>query len=241
MRKVRILLFAFIALSISLGLYYYWQQNRKATDSSAATPNNSLNMSKKDLNIPSGVIAEAIKNKNWTDFSTRLIGAKSPSELETFLSQTIFSLDSSYVLPAEHHHIYTALLPILDKKDLILPRGTLLISKSFGKLTLTDDQKKNLEAKYKKLGWIEKAAWLDVSIEWNPTPKSTIKALNNLLIKGRSDLLNDYFYTLNKVTDKKVLAEQLALGKKKMKSFPQEQQRFITDQLAQLDRKLQTP
>jgi hypothetical protein len=243
MRKVKPLLFAFIALSVLGGLYYYWQKNRTMVSTPPPAASTSpLTMSKKDLGIPEGEIAEAIKNKKWDTLKTFLRDPKKqPIEIETMFSQIIYSLDSNHAVIGDHQQIYPAVTPFLDQPELLTPRGILLISKIFGKLTLSDEQKKLIEAQYKKQRWLEKPAWLDVSMHWSPSFPSTLKTLNGLLVKGRSDLLADYFYNLNRIADKKTLEQQLAIGKKKLKSFPQEQQRFINDQIAGLERKIQSP
>jgi hypothetical protein len=195
--------------------------------------------SKADLKIPAGEVVELIKAKNWTGLSSQFSKPQQrEGEIDSKLSQIIFSLDSNLVEDTAHENIAYALILIIDSPNELQPRSMILLSKCIGKLKLSESLKSSIHNKYKKNKWTSLPHWLDASIGWSPLPDSTLKMLNSLIVKNRSDLTSDYFYYLNKIDDPQILKNQIRLTKNKIKKFSGQQKTYFEAQLAQIERRL---
>lgn len=236
-------IFSGIAVLALTGAYFFFRPNTTSApqkiEPSIASPSPQTSVTKQDLKLPAGEVVELIRAKNWIGLSAQFSKSKQrPDDLESKLSQIIYSLDSQLVAENEHEKIMNAILLLIDTPDDLQPRTLILISKSIGKLKLSNPYKKTVEAKYTRNKWTTMQHWIDASIEWEPLPASTLKKLNALVVKNRSDLMSDYFYYLNKINNKKILKQQINTTKSKLKLFLPQQQAYIRTQLEQLERKL---
>lgn len=235
------LIFAIVAVMAALGGFLFFRHRGPAPTSplpyQPVLPAKTAPdlVSKNDLKIPAGEIVELIKQKNWTGLTEKFSTKQDSEKIEGRLSQIIYSLDTKLIGDVESEYILKALLYQLERPAELQPRARILISKIFGKLTLTDFQKKEITKKYQANRWLDKIFWLDVSIAWNPMRPSTLKLLNGLFKANRSDLLADYFYYLSKISSKKILNQHIKGTVANIAKFSSQQQAYIKRQISLLE------
>ncbi|MCK6596751.1 MAG: hypothetical protein L6Q37_00180 [Bdellovibrionaceae bacterium] len=248
MKKKKIIFEIVAILTLAIGIWYFQvtQKNQNVEKNSVISKNNesrNLNplvaedqgLNKANINIPSGEIVEAIKSNNIPLVESKLKNIQlKANELEGYLSQVIFCLDSKLIDSKKGGFLLAPLLEQLNQNKDLSPRGKILLSKIIGKLELDVKQKKVVRETYGNLKLYEKSLWLDTSIEWVPMMGETEKTLKSYVKPKRSDLISDYFYYLQKTKDTNAKIRLIDYVKKNSKILEVSQQQYVKSQLSGL-------
>ena len=193
-------------------------------------------LNKANINIPAGEIVEAIKSNNISLVESKLKNIQLKSnDIEGYLSQIIYCLDSKLLDSKNGDFLVAPLLEQLNQNKDLSPRGKILLSKIVGKLELNTKQKKIVRETYGQLKLFEKSLWLDTSVEWVPMLSETEKTLKSYVKPKRSDLIADYFYYLQKTKDTNAKTRLIDYVKKNTKGLELNQQQYVKAQLSELE------
>ncbi|MBL7543678.1 MAG: hypothetical protein JNL11_07665 [Bdellovibrionaceae bacterium] len=174
-------------------------------------------------------IYKSLDAKNWAEFRKLFKDDKLP--LDTRLTQIIYFLDSKGLAKPQAAAFLAAFVECMTTVKIHRARDLQLFSRILGKLSLDKKEQAIVQEFYEKKKMLEHKTWKEVTIAWNPLPKSTKKQLLQLLKPGREDLSADFIYFLSKVTDQKEKKALVEDAKKAMAKFTPSQRNLFESNL----------